>query len=162
MYMNFLCFSALQESDGNYPIALGSDRKRNTEKRLVHWCHGAAGVIYFFLKVYLIFNEPKYLAACKRATDLIWEKGLLRKGPGICHGIGGNGYAFLMLYKVTKDPRYLYRAIKFAEFLTKSRFIREANQPDRPYSLYEGLAGTVCFLNDLIHNGQANYPFMNI
>lgn len=141
---------------------MGSDRKRNTEKRLVHWCHGAAGVNLLFLKAYLIFNEPKYLAACKAAADLIWGKGLLRKGPGICHGIAGNGYAFLMLYKVTKDPRYLYRGMKFAEFLTKSQFIREANTPDRPYSLYEGQAGAVCFLIDLIHFDQANFPFLNI
>lgn len=157
------CFiSALQEYDGNFPIALGSEKKRNTEKRLVHWCHGAPGAIYFFLKAYLIFNEPKYLLACKTAADLIWEKGLLRKGPGICHGISGNGYVFLMLYKVTKEPRYLYRAAKFAEFLTAPRFMREANIPDRPYSLYEGVAGTVCFLNDLIHFNQANFPFLNV
>lgn len=161
MCLHFLFVPALQEPDGNFPIALGSDRNRSTEKRLVHWCHGAAGVVYFFLKAYLVFDEPKYLATCKTAVNLIWEKGLLRKGPGICHGIAGNGYAFLVLHKVTKDPLYLYRAIKFAEFLTKSRFIREAKTPDRPYSLYEGVAGTVCFLNDLIHVDQADFPFLH-
>lgn len=141
---------------------MGSEKKRDTEKRLVHWCHGAPGAIYFLLKAYLIFNEPKYLSACQTAADLIWEKGLLRKGPGICHGIAGNGYAFLMLHKVTKDDRYLYRAIKFSEFLTKSRFIREANIPDRPYSLYEGIAGAVCFLIDLIHPNQVAFPFLKL
>lgn len=153
---------ALQESDGNFPIALDSKKKRNTEKRLVHWCHGAPGAIYLMLKAYLTFGEFKYLDACKAAADLIWESGLLRKGPGICHGIAGNGYAFLMLHKVTKEPRYLYRATKFAQFLTKSRFIREANTPDRPYSLYEGKAGAVCFLIDLIHVEQAAFPFLKI
>lgn len=155
-------FSALQERDGNFPIALGSEKKRNTEKRLIHWCHGAPGTIYFLLKAHQIFNDEKYLNGCKKAADLIWEKGLLRKGPGICHGVAGNGYSFLLLYRCTQDPRYLYRAIKFAEFLSKSRFEREANIPDRPYSLYEGLAGTVCFLIDLIHIDQANFPFINI
>lgn len=158
----FFTFSALQERDENFPIALGSEKKRNTEKRLIHWCHGASGAIYFFLRAYQIFNDKKYLDACKKSADLIWEKGLLRKGPGICHGITGNGYAFLMLFKITQDQRYLYRAIKFAEFLRKSRFIREANIPDRPYSLYEGTAGAVCFLIDLIHIDEASFPFMKI
>lgn len=125
----------------------------------MHWCHGAPGAIYFVSKAYLNFNELKYLATCKTAANLIWDKGLLKKGPGICHGIAGNGYAFLMLYKMTNDPRYLYRAIKFSEFLTESRFIRGANIPDRPCSLYEGVAGTVCFLIDLMHPIQAAFPF---
>ncbi|XP_031624739.1 lanC-like protein 3 homolog isoform X1 [Contarinia nasturtii] len=155
-------FLALQEHDGNFPIALASDRKRNTEKRLVHWCHGAPGAVYFLLRAYQIFNNEKYLDGCKRAADLIWEKGLLRKGPSLCHGISGNGYTFLMLYKVTQNPMYLYRAIKFANFLTKSRFIREANTPDRPFSLYEGIAGAVCFLIDLLHIEQATFPFFRI
>lgn len=159
-----VCFlsTALQESDGNFPIALASERKRNTEKRLIHWCHGAPGAIYFLLKAYQAFNEEKYLDACKKAGDLIWERGLLRKGPGICHGIAGNGYVFLMLFKITKDERYLYRADKFAQFLKDPTFIREAKQPDRPYSLYEGLAGTVCFLQDLLDIDNANFPFMSL
>lgn len=154
--------SVLQERDGNFPIALGSEKIRNTEKRLVHWCHGAPGAIYFLLKAYQNFHDDKYLDGCKKAADLIWEKGLLRKGPGICHGVAGNAYAFLMLYRITQDPRYLYRATKFAEFLSKSIFRREAKTPDRPWSLYEGLAGTVCFLIDLIHFDNANFPFLNI
>lgn len=139
---------------------MGSEKNRNTEKRLVHWCHGAPGAIHFLLRAYEMFKDEKYLDACKIVADLIWEKGLLRKGPGICHGITGNGYAFLMLFKITQNARYLYRAIKFAEFLTKSKFIREAKTPDRPYSLYEGLAGAICFLNDMLHIDQASFPFM--
>lgn len=162
MYRIFLHFLALQERDGNFPIALGSEKKRNTEKRLLHWCHGAPGAIYFLLKAYQIFNDVKYLDGCRKAADLIWEKGLLKKGPGLCHGISGNGYAFLMLYKVTQDARYLHRAIKFAAFLSQSQFIRDANIPDRPYSLYEGNAGAVCFLIDLIHHDQASFPFLRI
>lgn len=155
----FYTFSALQEQDGNFPVALGSEKKRDSKKRLLHWCHGAPGVIYLFLKAYQIFKAEKYLKSCKKAADVIWEKGLLKKGPGICHGVTGNAYAFLMLFKVTRDMRYLYRAIKFTEFLTNSTFIHEANVPDRPHSLYEGLAGAVCFLVDLVHVDQASFPF---
>jgi hypothetical protein len=48
------------------------------------------------------------------------------------------------------------------EFLTDERFIREARTPDRPYSLYEGLAGTVCFLTDLLQPEKASFPFMDV
>ena len=45
-------------------------------------------------------------------ADVIWHRGLLRKGYGICHGTAGNGYAFLSLYKLTQEKKYLYRACK--------------------------------------------------
>lgn len=153
----------MQETDGNFPYkTISSEKKRSEGKRLVHWCHGAPGAIYFLLKAYQIFNDDKYLNACKKAADFIWNKGLLKKGSGICHGVAGNGYTFLLLFKLTNDSRYLYRAIKFAAFLTNSEFIQNANTPDRPYSLYEGLAGTICFLIDLLHIEQANFPFMSV
>lgn len=159
-----LCFfvSALQESDGNFPIALGSEKQRNTEKRLVHWCHGAAGAIYLLTKSYLLFNEQRYLMACEKAADLIWNRGLLRKGAGICHGVAGNGYAFLILHRLTDDAKYLHRANAFMQFLTHSEFVARAKTPDRPYSLYEGLAGTVCFLLDFLCPKKAAYPFMDV
>ena len=87
---------------------------------------------------------------------------MLRKGPGICHGVAGNGYVFLILYRLTEDMNHLYRATKFMEFLTNEMFIKEARTPDRPFSLYEGLAGTVCFLVDLLEPKTAQFPFMDV
>lgn len=154
--------SALQESDGNFPIALGSEKKRNTEKRLVHWCHGAPGIIHLLCKAYKVFGDEKYLKACERAAGLIWEQGLLKKGPGLCHGVAGNAYAFVVLFKLIKNPKYLYRAVKFMDYLNDKTFKRSARTPDRPFSLYEGLAGTVCFLIDLIQVDKASFPFINV
>jgi len=37
-----------------------------------------------------------------------------------------------------------------------------ARTPDRPHSLYEGVAGTVCFLVDLLEPEQAYFPFMDV
>ena len=149
----------LQTEEGNFPPAL--DDEANSS-RLLHWCHGAPGVFYLFAKAYIVFQEEKYLNACLKCGDLIWHKGLLRKGPGICHGVAGNGYVFLILYRLTKDPKHLYRATKFMEFLTNEMFIKEARIPDRPFSLYEGLAGTVCFLVDLLDLEKAQFPFMDV
>jgi len=112
-------------------------------------------------KAYITWKELKYLNECIRIGDLIWEKGLLRKGPGICHGIAGNGYAQLMLYRLTGDSKYLYRASKFAEFLLTENF-KEARIPDCPWSLFEGLGGTVCFILDLLDPNHSEFPLMPI
>lgn len=160
--VSLLPVSALQEPDGNFPIALGSEKQRNTEKRLVHWCHGAPGAIYLLAKSYSLFQDRKYLNACEKAVELIWERGLLLKGAGICHGIAGNGYAFLTVHRLTGDPKYLYHANAFMQFLTYSEFRERARTPDRLYSLYEGIAGTVCFLIDLLSPETASFPFMDV
>lgn len=71
-------------------------------------CH--AGVAYLFAKAYLINKKPQYLDTCIRSGELVWQKGLLKKGPGICHGIAGSAYVFLLLYRLTGNSKYIYRA----------------------------------------------------
>lgn len=73
--------------NGNYPPVPGE--ARDQEDELVHWCHGAPGVVYLLAKAYLTWKDEKYLQAAKRCAELTWQKGLLRKGPGICHGVAG-------------------------------------------------------------------------
>jgi hypothetical protein len=33
---------------------------------------------------------------------VVWQQGLLKKGPGLCHGVAGNAYALLRLWKATQ------------------------------------------------------------
>ena len=150
-------FLTKQTSEGHFPT-----RFYDSQKCLIHWCHGAPGSIYVLAKAYLLFKDAKYLEACRKCCDIIWTKGLLKKGPGICHGVAGNGYAFLIMYRLTKDAKYLYRATKFMEFLANSEFLTKSRVPDRPYSLYEGVAGTICFLVDMLKPEHAAFPFMDI
>lgn len=46
-----------------------------------------------------VLGEPQYLAAAARAGEVVWARGLLRKGHGLCHGTSGNAYALLRLYR---------------------------------------------------------------
>lgn len=92
-------FLQMQTPEGNFPCTLEDTAK--SEHKLIHWCHGASGVIYLFAKAYIVFKEQKYLDSCLKSGDLVWSQGLLRKGPGICHGISGSGYVFLLLYRLT-------------------------------------------------------------
>lgn len=158
---NLLIRVASQDDEGNFPSNI-TDVDNPQPNILVHWCHGAPGVLYLLIKAYLVFDNEKYLDACTKAADVIWKKGLLKKGPGICHGIAGNGYAFLILYRLTRNDLYLYRCVKFVEFLTKRPFMQEALIPEHPYSLYEGTAGTVCYLLDLLSPESASFPFMEV
>ncbi|KAG7197174.1 hypothetical protein KM043_007255 [Ampulex compressa] len=158
---------SLQTQTGNFPCALDEVDLtgrclRREEDELVHWCHGAPGVIYLMAAAYIRWKDERYLDSCLRAGELVWLKGLLKKGPGICHGIAGNGYVFLLLYRLTSDKLHLYRAVKFAEFMNSSQFLKEARTPDQPYSLYEGLAGTACYLADLIEPEKAAFPFQDV
>ena len=74
----------------------------------------------------------------------------------------GSGYVFLLLYRLTKEDEYLYRAQKFSEFMQTKEFQTGARTPDSPYSLYEGLAGTVCFYADLLNPSLASFPFFEV
>lgn len=149
---------SLQNDFGNFP----SKFNKPEDSHLVHWCHGAPGIVYLMAKSYLKFGDAKYLDSCLNCGDLVWKFGFLHKGPGICHGIAGSGYVHLLLYRLTNDEKHLYRARKCAEFLDEEIFKTQARTPDRPYSLFEGVSGTVCFLIDLLEPMKSEFPFMNV
>jgi len=154
----------IQTPDGNFPCAMDelAPGSRPPEDDLVHWCHGAPGTVYLLARAYLVWGDQKYLLALKKAADICWEKGLLKKGPGICHGVAGTGYVFLLLYRVTKEKLYLTRANCCAKFLFTEEFAKGARYPDCPLSLYEGWSGTVCFLTDLLDPDSASFPFSDV
>lgn len=144
-----------QFSSGNFPACLNEQ-----EDKLVHWCHGSPGLIYLLATAHLIFkndNDDKYLQSALKAGNDIWQRGLLRKGYGICHGTSGNGYAFIRLYQLTNDQKHLYRALKFAEWCCNYGQ-HGCRTPDTPYSLFEGMAGTLYFLLDIINPLAARFP----
>uniref|UniRef100_A0A8B9T594 XK-related protein n=2 Tax=Anas platyrhynchos TaxID=8839 RepID=A0A8B9T594_ANAPL len=73
------------------------------------------GIAYLFAKAYLVSKKPQYLDTCIRCGELTWQKGLLKKGPGICHGVAGSAYVFLLLYRLTGNSKYIYRAQRCVE-----------------------------------------------
>nr|XP_026491888.1 lanC-like protein 3 [Vanessa tameamea] len=156
--VHFMC--SLQTDGGNWPCCM--EEIGLSDHKLIHWCHGAPGTIYLMAKAYLVFKDQKFLNACVKAGDAVWQKGLLRKGPGICHGVAGNGYVFLLLYRLTGEDKYLHRAIRFVDFMNTDEFMRDARLPDNPESLYEGTAGTACFLADVLVPEMAEFPFQDV
>lgn len=110
---------------GNFP----SSTKSSGRLPLVHWCHGAPGAL-----------ASGFCA--DKCVETTWEKGLLKKGVGLCHGIAGNGYALLV-------NGYVRHAACFADFMI-DQLAELEHRPDHPFSLFEGMAGAVCFMADLL------------
>ena len=143
---------SLQYPSGNFPSSV-SGHGMPTNDKLLHWCHGAPGVIYLLIKAHAIWpnNEDSYLKRARQCGDTIWKRGLLKKGYGICHGVSGNAYAFVALWNATHEPKYLQKVALFAEWCCEYGK-RGCRVPDRPLSLFEGVAGVIYLLTDLIQD----------
>lgn len=139
---------------GNLPTKLG-----DTQDVRVAWCHGAAGYVPAMLKAADVLGDPggRYSAAAAAAGEDIWRRGLLKKGVGLCHGICGNGYALLALARATGEARWLSAAQAFALHAAR-HWEQLAEVPDRPASLYEGLAGAVNFWLDVVDHEHSSWP----
>jgi lantibiotic modifying enzyme len=71
----------------------------------------------FFVQVY---NCPRYLEAAVACGDVVWQRGLLKKGCGICHGVAGNAYVFFQLYQATTVCNFISELNHTILFLAKS------------------------------------------
>ncbi|EME29748.1 uncharacterized protein Gasu_29650 [Galdieria sulphuraria] len=159
----------------NYFSSLDSRRSE-----LVQWCHGAPGFVYLFCKAAEHFSDITYLKHALEASIPVWNCGLLLKGPGLCHGIAGNAYCFLRLFRCLQQfpsdaqkEKLLFqciqRAAQMGSFLinysTNSipciHTERGMRTPDRPFSLYEGISGTGCFLLDLLNPFDSHFPLFD-
>ncbi|CAN4104165.1 unnamed protein product [Withania somnifera] len=141
---------------GNYPSSEGSE-----SDRLVHWCHGAPGVVLTLIKAAKVFSSDEFLQAAVEASEVVWNRGLLKR-VGICHGVSGNSYVFLSLYRLTGKVEYLYKAKAFACFLhaRAQTLISEGimHGGDRPYSLFEGIGGMTYLFLDMIEPIKTRFP----
>lgn len=138
---------------GNLRSSLGS-----SGDRLVHWCHGATGLVPLLATAQRVLGpRPEWQAAADMAADDVWQRGLLRKGVGLCHGIAGSGYALLSHARATGDAQQLRRAQQFALFAAQ-HWQQLYPVPDAPASLFEGLAGAVCFWLDVLDPPHTAFP----
>ncbi|CAG8636210.1 9975_t:CDS:2 [Dentiscutata heterogama] len=145
--------AGLVQSNENYPA-----RIQSTHDDLIQFCHGAPGIIVSFLKIYSLYPthilSKNILSNVIAKTDLVWERGILKKGvTGLCHNTLGNAYAFLLTYLVTRDEVQLKRALAFGlyggEWEVRTHK-GEARVPDHPWSLFEGLGGGIIYWSDLL------------
>jgi lantibiotic modifying enzyme len=126
--------------------------KKLCADKLVHWCHGAPGLVLLWIQAANVFPNDKEMCfrnAKQVADNVLWRRGLLRKGVGLCHGISGNGMVLLrlaMIEEVTEErTKWRNRAFQYVQFAME--YLDQLKHiPDGPYSLFEGVGGLVCFL----------------
>lgn len=110
---------------------------------------------------YQVFDSKEFLQAAIDAGEVVWNRGLLKR-VGMCHGISGNAYVFLSLYRLTGNVEYLYRAKAFACFLhDRAQTLISGgimHGGDRPYSLFEGIAGMAYLFLDMYEPSNARFP----
>ena len=153
------CCQSFRFKSGNFASSIRGYYKQRDS--LIQFCHGPTGFIPMYTNAVKLNDDDdenikdKYMKYAIDGQEVIWKRGLLRKGPGICHGIGGNGYMFLTCYKMMngKDLKYLYRAFRFGQVLVDKN-INYPKKPDRPNSMFEGKAGGVIFVIDTMFAPQ--------
>lgn len=143
---------------GNLPPAAEAP----SDDSLVQWCHGATGLVMVLVRAAAALNAPEYLEAAAAAAEVVWQRGLLTKGLGLCHGVAGNGYAFLTLHRATDDPRWHHAALSFARFMLTEEGRALHDVPDRPHSLFEGLAGAAVYLDHVLHPAISWFPGLEL
>jgi hypothetical protein len=101
-------------------------------------------------------KNTEVIEAMKAYAEATWERGILRKGPGLCHGISGNAYTFLAMKSIesseTEWVRDVCRALLFCE--VACRWALNDNDWDgssgmNGMGLFEGLAGVGVLVLDL-------------
>jgi lantibiotic modifying enzyme len=132
---------------------------RQSEPYLVQYCHGAPGILITFAEALLDSHEVDNLL--RRAGELIWHAGPLRKGANLCHGTAGNGYAFLKLYRRFGEAQWLERARAFAmAAIAQCRAARRAYGQGR-YSLWTGDLGLAVYLHDCLR-AAPRFPTIDV
>lgn len=128
----------------------------SSKDKLVHWCHGAPGHVLLLVKAYEVYQDESFLERARIiGRDVIWPRGLLRKGVGLCHGISGNAYSMLSLARPLLDKKddtmkcWMQRVHHFVAFAFDNLSSSLEDVPDHPYSLFEGIGGLVLLLMDL-------------
>jgi lantibiotic modifying enzyme len=106
--------SQLVHETGNLPSSFGSSRDE-----LVQWCHGAPGLSMMLATMHAVFGSEcpqEFQQFMKKSLEVVWQRGLLKKGIGLCHGIPGNGYAFLSALRATSQHSFYAQALSFGIF----------------------------------------------
>ena len=132
---------------GDLPVSISAVKNHDSDY-LVQLCHGAPGLLLLLSQAIDVYPDQRdrYLNSAAKISQIIWDRGLSRKGVGLCHGISGNVVILLKFYKATGIKKYLDRALAMADFMTHWSQLTEQGQmrvPDHPWSLFEGLAGAV-------------------
>jgi len=149
------------EHHANWWPRLNSDRTKKNAHPLLHFCHGAPGMIIPLAQLPSGVNGD-FDEVLIKGGQLIWDAGLLEKGPNLCHGTSGNGYAFLKLYERTGDDLWLKRARSYAmQSIQQIEEVQAHTKQKRRYPLWTGDPGVAIYLWDCLQ-GTTDFPTLDV
>ncbi|MBI2571584.1 MAG: hypothetical protein HYV63_31625 [Candidatus Schekmanbacteria bacterium] len=84
------------------------------------WCHGTGGIALFFVELWRLTGEARYLETAISAGETIMALGS-HWSPCVCHGNAGNAGVMLALYRATGDEVWRERAEQLAGYAWAAR-----------------------------------------
>jgi len=132
------------------------------------WCHGATGISIFFLNLYRVTHNKKYLDTVIKSLNSLPSRPNF-SNFSLCHGLSGVGEILLHAYSVTNDGMFLEKTNWVVETLLDS-YIKEGNNrywltenPDYPTAdFFVGNGGILYFLidyyNTVYHKKKIAFP----
>ncbi|WP_245703230.1 class IV lanthionine synthetase LanL [Streptomyces lushanensis] len=127
-----------------------------------YWCHGAAGVGTFLVRLWQVTGDDRFGDVVRRGTRAVVERAS-RAALTQCHGLAGNGDFLLDVADATGDPEYRAMAEGLARLILAERAHRHGHvvfpneYGDVSTSWSDGSAGILAFLLRLRHTGPRHW-----
>ncbi|MFD9246501.1 class IV lanthionine synthetase LanL [Streptomyces sp. NPDC059556] len=121
-----------------------------------YWCHGAAGIGTFLVRLWQATGDDRYGDLARRSTYAVTERAS-RAALAQCHGLAGNGDFLLDMADATGDPVHRTMAEDLARLIVSERAQRRAQvvfpneYGDVSTSWSDGSAGILAFLLRIRH-----------
>ena len=146
---NFLLSHALVEGDlANW--RRGAEGTEYDSLLVVHWCHGATGVVTDLSGCISPAESPVLNDLFLKAANLVWMAGPLAKGSSLCHGTAGSGLACLKMFERLSEEVWLERARGLAMFAIEQYRSTLEKIGQARFSLWTGDLGLAVFLRDVL------------
>ncbi|MFF3838089.1 class IV lanthionine synthetase LanL [Streptomyces sp. NPDC001930] len=121
-----------------------------------YWCHGAAGIGTFLVRLWQATGDDRFGDLARRSTHAVTERAS-RAALAQCHGLAGNGDFLLDMADATGDPVHRTMAEDLARLVLSERAHRRAQvvfpneYGDVSTSWSDGSAGILAFLLRIRH-----------
>ncbi|MFJ5829392.1 class IV lanthionine synthetase LanL [Streptomyces sp. NPDC093089] len=127
-----------------------------------YWCHGAAGIGGFLVRLWQATGDDRFGDLARRSTRAVVERAS-RAPLTQCHGLAGNGDFLLDMADATGDPVYRSMAGDLARLVVCEKTDRHGQvvfpneYGDVSTSWSDGSAGILAFLLRLRHPGTSRH-----
>ncbi|MFE2555034.1 class IV lanthionine synthetase LanL [Streptomyces sp. NPDC059352] len=121
-----------------------------------YWCHGAAGIGAFLVRLWQATGDDRFGDLARRSTHAVTERAS-RAALAQCHGLAGNGDFLLDMADATGDPVYRTWAEDLSRLIHCERADRHGHvvfpneYGDVSTSWSDGSAGILAFLLRIRH-----------